>query len=208
MTCKRWLYVATFAALVLGPLAAVPTVGQDKDLKYNTIYVPTEEEVINKMFEMAKVTKDDVVFDLGCGDGRIIAMAAKKFGCRGVGVDIEPARVLLWPDTIKKYDVTSFVYKGMIEYRLGDALKVPDLDKATVVMLYMLPEFMDLLKPIAQKALKPGARVVSHDYRWDSGKASDWEPEQTVEFQSPTRKPTLYLWTVKASPKTKRPNTK
>src|ERR1700677_2510334 len=119
----RWLGVAFVAALVAGPM--FQAVGQDKDLKYNTIYVPTDEKVIEKMFDMAKVTKDDIVFDLGCGDGRIVAMAAKKFGCRGVGVDIEPERVLLWPDTIKKYDVKGFVYKGIIEYRLGDALKVP-----------------------------------------------------------------------------------
>jgi SAM-dependent methyltransferase len=184
----RWLVVAFVAALVAGPM--FQAVGQDKDLKYNTIYVPTDEKVIEKMFDMAKVTKDDVVFDLGCGDGRIVAMAAKKFGCRGVGVDIEPERVLLWPDTIKKYDVKSFVYKGMIEYRLGDALKVPDLDKATVVMLYMLPEFMNQLKPIAQKTLKPGARIVSHDFRWEG---NDWEPE-VVRFENKT----LYLWTVKA----------
>ena len=128
--------------------------------------MPTDEKIIEKMFEMAKVGKDDVVFDLGCGDGRICAMAAKKWGCRGVGVDIEPERVLLWPETIKKYNVTNFVYKGMLEYRLGDALKVPDLNKASVVMLYMFPEFMDQLKPMAQKTLKPGSRIVAHDFRW------------------------------------------
>jgi len=190
MTFRRWLIVAIFATLVTGPF--FPVVGQDKDkdLKYNTLYVATDEKVVEKMFEIAKVGKDDVVFDLGCGDGRIIAMAAKKFGCRGVGVDIEPERVLLWPDTIKKYDVKGHVYKGTIEFRLGDALKVPDLSKATVVTLWMLPEFMDLLKPIAQKELKPGARIISHDFRW---KDNDWEPE-VFRFENKT----LYLWTVKA----------
>ena len=190
MMCKRWLIVAIFAVLKLSS----PAVAQDKDkadLKFNTLYVPTDEKIIEKMFELAKVGKDDVVFDLGCGDGRICAMAAKKFGCRAVGVDIEPQRFLLWPDTIKKYQVKGFVYKGMLEYRLGDALKVPDFDKATVLMLYMLSEFMDQLKPIAQKALKPGSRIVSHDFRWSH---KDWEPDQTVIMGDTT----LYLWTVKA----------
>lgn len=192
MMCMRWRWVgvAFIAALVAGPMFSVGQEKENKDLKYNTIYVPTDEKVIEKMFEMAKVTKDDVIFDLGCGDGRIVAMAAKKFGCRGVGVDIEPERVLLWPDTIKKYDVKGYVYKGMLEYRLGDALKVPDLNKASVVMLYMLPDFMNQLKPIAQKELKPGARIVSHDFRWAD---NDWEPSETVRFESKT----LYLWTVK-----------
>jgi len=199
MACKRWLCVAVFAALVLGPLAAAQNGGQDKDKdkepqKFNLIYVPTEEKVIEKMFEMAKVTKNDVVFDLGCGDGRIIAMAAKQFGTRGVGIDLNPQRIKECMDTIEKYKVESFVDKGLLEYRLGNALTVPDFDKATVVMLYMLPEFMDLLKPIAQKKLKAGTRIVSHDYRW---RDKDWEPEQAIDFQGPSRNHTLYLWTVK-----------
>lgn len=168
---------------------------KDDEKKYNLLYVPTEEPVIEKMFEMAKVKKGDVVFDLGCGDGRIVAMAAKKFGTRGVGVDLNPERIRECMDTIKKYGVESYVDKGMLEYRLGDALRVPDLKDATVIMLYMLPEFMDLLEPIARRTLKPGARIVSHDYRWHN---KDWEPDQVVEFKGPTRTHTLYLWTVKA----------
>jgi hypothetical protein len=96
-------------------------------------------------------------------------------------------------DTIKKYEVESYVEKFMLEYRLGNALTVPDLDKATVIMLYMLPEFMDMLEPIARKTLKPGSRIVSHDYRWRN---KEWEPEQAIQFKGPNREHTLYLWTV------------
>lgn len=205
MKGNRWLCVALLAAVVFAPLFVFPASGQDKggdkEQKFNLIYVPTEEKVIEKMFDMAKINMKDVVFDLGCGDGRIIAMAAKKYGTRGVGIDLNPQRIKDCMDTIEKYKVEPLVEKGLIEYRLGNALTVPDFDKASVVMLYMLPEFMDLLKPIAQKSLKPGSRIVSHDYRWDSGRESDWEPEQTIDFQGPNRRHTLYLWTVKAPKK-------
>ena len=201
MTCKTWLCAAAFAALALGPLSLVPVSGQEKDKepkKFNLIYVPTNEKVIEKMFDMAKMKKTDVVFDLGCGDGRIIAMSAKKYGTRGVGIDLNPQRIRECMDTIKTYGVEDLVDKGLIEYRLGNALTAPDFKDASVVMLYMLPEFMDLLKPIAQKALKPGSRIVSHDYRW---RDTDWEPDETIQFQGPNRTHTLYLWTVKAPAK-------
>ncbi len=170
--------------------------GAADEKNFNLIYVPTEEEVIDKMFAMAKLTKKDTVFDLGCGDGRICAMACKKFGCSAVGIDLNPERIKECMDTIKKYGVEKFVNPEFkLEYRLGNALTVPDFNRASVVMLYMLPEFMDLLEPIAQKTLKPGTRIVSHDYRWHK---DDWEPEQTIEFKGPNRTHTLYLWTVKA----------
>lgn len=178
-------------ALVLSQRSSA---GDNGDKKFNLIYVPTDEKVIDKMFDMAKIKKSDVVFDLGCGDGRIVAMACKKFGVKGVGIDLNPERIRECMDTIKKYEVESYVDKFMLEYRLGNALTVPDLDKATVVMLYMLPEFMDMLEPIAKKTLKPGSRIVSHDYRWRN---KEWEPEQTIQFKGPNREHTLYLWTVK-----------
>lgn len=194
---RNFLCVVVLAVLAAGPLALLSAVGGDKEKerKYNLIYVPTDEKVIEKMFDMAKITKDDVVFDLGCGDGRIVAMAVKKFGCRGVGIDLNPTRIRECMDTIKKYELEEAVDKGQLEYRLGDALKVADFNKATVVMLYMLPEFMDLLKPIAKKTLRPGARIVSHDYRWA---ATDWEPDyDPIAFKGPNRTHTLYFWTVK-----------
>jgi len=188
--------LAILAAAAIGP-ALVPA-GGEKEKKFNPLYVPTDEKVIEKMFEMAKVTKDDVVFDLGCGDGRICAMAVKKFGCRAVGIDLNPERIKECMDTIKKYKVEDAVENGKLEFRLGDALNVPDFSKATVVTLYMLPEFMNHLKPIAQKTLKPGARIVSHDFRW--AEKSDWEPDYApISFEGPSRTHTLYLWTLKGN---------
>src|ERR1700759_4923390 len=105
----------------------------------NDIYVPTADEVIHKMFDLAKVTKNDIMFDLGCGDGRILYMAAKKYGCHGVGLELNPTRIIEAMDQAKKYDVGT-----LVEIRHGDALKPKDISDATVVMLYMFPEFMDL----------------------------------------------------------------
>jgi ribosomal protein L11 methylase PrmA len=161
--------------------------GQNKDDKVTCriIYVPTPQPVVDKMLDMAKVTKNDVVYDLGCGDGRIVATAAKKYGARGVGVDIDPERMKDCKATLEKMGATKikaetdkkgitkltaeFEVNGKpvpVEYRRGDALKVSDLDKATVIQLYMLPEFMEKLEPQALKKLPKGARIVAHDYKF------------------------------------------
>jgi SAM-dependent methyltransferase len=161
--------------------------GIDPDFKCRIIYVPTEEAVVEKMLDMAKVKKSDIVYDLGCGDGRIVCMAAKKFGCKGVGVDIDPARIKDCLETMKKYGIT----KDRVDIRQGDALRVTDLEKATVVMFYMLPEFMEKLEPQVLKRLKPGTRLVAHDYPFPN-----LEPEREIAFKGPNRSHTLYLWTV------------
>jgi SAM-dependent methyltransferase len=189
MRFMRWLAGLGMLSLVLVPLTG-QTPADDKDEKgYNPLYVPTPESVVEKMLDMAKVTKKDVVYDLGCGDGRVVAIAAKKHGCKGVGVDLNPVRIKEAKETLKKYGV-----EKLVEIRHGNALKVADLDRATVIAMYMLPEFLNLLEPIARKTLKPGTRIVSHDYKWDN---PDWPPEQTVEFKGPERTHILYLWTVK-----------
>jgi len=178
-------------ALVMALVVGAPGRGDDKnkkdDDKPDLLYVPTPPEVVAKMLDMAKVKKEDVVYDLGCGDGRIVATAAKKLGARGVGVDLNPERIKESRETIKKEGV-----EKLVEIREGDALKVEDLDKASVVMLYMLPEFMRKLQPIAQKKLKPGTRIVSHDFKFPT-----WKPDEEVDFKGPERTHTLYLWTVK-----------
>jgi SAM-dependent methyltransferase len=158
--------------------------------KYNVqTYLPTADEVILKMFEMAKVDEKDVVFDLGCGDGRILYMAAKKFGCRCVGLETNPDRIVEAMVLAKKYNVGE-----LVEIRHGDALKPKDISDATVVVLYMFPEFMNLWQPIAKEKLKPGTRILSHDYEWNIG---NWDPDQTVVVRSPTREHKVHLWTVK-----------
>jgi len=167
------------------------TTGQTKDDKITCqiIYVPTPQEVVEKMLDMAKVTKSDFVVDLGCGDGRIVATAAKKYGAKGLGVDFDEERIKDSKETLKKFGV-----ENLVELRQGDALKVPakDLNKTTVVMLYMLDEFMGKLEDIAKKDLPKGARIVSHDFRFPN-----WEADQTVEFAGPDRTHTLYMYTVK-----------
>lgn len=141
--------------------------------------------VISLLKELQR--KSDVVYDLGCGDGRIVCIAARKYGARGVGVDIDPVRIKDCADTMKKYGVT----KEQAEFRQGDALKVKDLDKATVITFYMLPEFMEKLEPQVKK-LKPGTRLVAHDYPFPNMK-----PDMEVEFQGPYREHRLFLWTVR-----------
>lgn len=238
----RSLWIAA-AMIVVFPWT-VPGQGKDDKTECRIIYVPTEQEVVEKMLDMAQVNQDlvqltrsvnkiiaiqnktagpkyshlsigeviagkskfisddlkklagelgrktDIVYDLGCGDGRIVCTAAKKYGAKGVGVDIDPARIKDCMETMKKFGVT----KEQVDIRQGDALKVKDLEKATVIAFYMLPEFMEKLEPQVLKRCKPGTRLVAHDYWFPNIKA-----DQTIEFQGPGRPHTLYLWTVKAA---------
>jgi uncharacterized protein (TIGR03000 family) len=160
--------------------------GSKEVLSSQIIYVPTDEAIVDKMLEMAKVTKDDVVYDLGCGDGRIVVTAAKRFGAKGVGIDIDPARIKDSLANVKKNKV-----EKLVEIRQGDALQVADISKATVVMLYMLPEFQAKLAPILKRELKPGTRVVAHDYVLPG-----WEAVQEDSVPAIFREHTVYLYRV------------
>jgi hypothetical protein len=191
-----WLSLIAFSLAVLtGGL----TIGQEKDKKdkkddpkyNNPTFVPTADEVIEKMFEMGKVNKKDVIFDLGCGDNRICFMAAKKFGARGVGIETNPVRIREAMDMFDKYNKDDAIVYGpvklpLVETRHGDALAMKDLKDATVVVMYMFPEFMDLWFPIAEKTLKPGTRILSHDYSWTDA-VKGWEPVATATVKSATR---------------------
>jgi len=154
------------------------------------IYVPTPDDVVDAMCKMAKVTKDDVVYDLGCGDGRIVIAAVSKFGAkRGVGIDLDPERVKDSKENAKKHKLTD----QQIEFREGNVLKIDDLSKATVVMLYMGEDINLRLRPILQKTLKPGSRIVSH--RFTMG---DWKPDRTEKINSTAGYECLvHLWTIK-----------
>jgi precorrin-6B methylase 2 len=203
MTARRFIGSAGFLAVALLPFVAGAQAGNDKDKedkKFNLVFVPTPESVVEKMFEMAKVNKKDVLFDLGCGNGIILCMAAKKYGIQAIGLDLNPERIKEAHDMVNKFGVEDLVW-----IRQGNALKVKDLNRATVIMLYMLPEFMNLLEPIAKKQLKPGTRIVSHDYKWDDDRG--WLPDVTIEFKSTekdtARTHTLFMWTVKAPKKEK-----
>jgi SAM-dependent methyltransferase len=211
---KRVLYVCVFA-IALAVLGTGLNAGGDKDKskdkkfkpKYdNTTYVPTADEVIEKMFEMAKVTDKDIIFDLGCGDNRILYMAAKKFGCRGVGVEINPDRVREAMDQYEKYNDGKDFGKllSLVEFRHGDAFKVKDIGDASVVVMYMFPEFMTLWYPIAREKLKPGTRIVSHDYEWEYEKIPDaWRPVAEATVKSAMRENhKVHMWVV---PEKKKP---
>jgi SAM-dependent methyltransferase len=121
------------------------------------IYVPTPQKVVDKMLEVAKVTSTDVVYDLGCGDGRIVVTAAKKIGAKGIGFDLDPERV-----TEARANVEHAGIGALASIRQANVFEV-DLTPATVVMLYLLPEINVKLIPQLEK-LRPGSRIVSHDF--------------------------------------------
>lgn len=148
-------------------------------------YVPTPNEVVVRMLELAKVQKDDVLYDLGSGDGRIVITAAQKYGTRGTGIDINPERIREANANAQKAGVTD-----KVQFRQQDLFKT-DLSDATVVTLYLLPDINVKLRPQLFKQLKPGTRIVSHDF--DMG---EWKPERVVQVQGPTRQHTLYYWVV------------
>ncbi len=151
-------------------------------------YVPTPDDVVDAMCKLGKVTKDDIVYDLGCGDGRMVCRAIKYFGAkRGVGIDLDPERVSDSKETAKKYGVDD-----KVEFRQGDVLKVKDLSDATVVLLYMGDDINNRLKPILQSTLKPGARVVSHRFLM-----GDWKPEKSETITSSAGYDChIHLWTI------------
>jgi uncharacterized protein (TIGR03000 family) len=150
-------------------------------------YVPTPEPVVEAMLKLAAVRKDDVVYDLGCGDGRIVITAVRKFGAkRGVGIDIDAQRIRESRVNARTQDV-----EGKVEFRQGDVLKIEDLSDATVVTLYMGEELNRQLRPILQKALKPGTRIVSH--RFTMG---DWKPIKTETIVDQGEKYLIHLWKI------------
>jgi predicted RNA methylase len=154
-------------------------------------YVATPQDVADAMCKMAKIGPDDVVYDLGCGDGRIVITAVKKYGARrGVGIDLDPERV---KDSRENAELRGV--KDKVQFRQGDVLKIKDLHEATVVMLYMGADINLRLRPILKKTLRPGARVVSH--RFTMG---DWKPERSERVYSSAGYPCdVLLWTIKAA---------
>ncbi len=159
-------------------------------------FVPTPIEVVDRMLELAEVKKGDVVYDLGSGDGRIVIRAAKKYGVRAVGIEMDN-----WLLDKAKKDAKAAGVSHLVEFRSEDALKA-DLSKATVVTLYMLPWFNEAMKPSFKKYLKPGARIVAHDFGIEG-----WEPDRTEKLPEPELKPggykhqhVIYLWRIGERP--------
>lgn len=150
-------------------------------------YVPTPNDIVEKMVELAKLKKEDVTFELGCGDARISVAAVKAGAKKAVGIDLDPERIEEAKATAKAAGVAD-----QVEIRKADALDVKDLSDASVVFLYMGNEFNALVRPTLWKQLKPGSRVVSH--RFTMG---DWKPDQTIKVTGEDGDQyEIHVWTV------------
>src|SRR5262245_46563377 len=178
--------LATLLALVLIALAAaVGAQAPSPEKPLDVPYVPTKEPIVDRMLQMAKIKPGDVIYDLGCGDGRIVIAAAKRFGIRGVGIDIDPQRIAEAQENAKKAGVAD-----RVQFIQGDLFDA-DIKGASVVTLYLLPEVNMRLRPKLLSDLKPGTRVVSHNY--DMG---DWKPEQSAKITVDGTEHVVYAWTV------------
>ncbi|GAB1542584.1 methyltransferase domain-containing protein [Scytonema sp. NUACC21] len=149
----------------------------------DVVFVPTPQEVVDKMLEVAKVNKNDKLYDLGSGDGRIPITAAKRYGIQAIGIDIDPERIKEANANAQKAGVTDKVKF------LQQDLFTTDFSDATVITLYLLPELNVKLRSQLFKQLKPGTRIVSHAF--DMG---DWKPEKTLQVDGRT----IYFWTIPA----------
>ncbi len=170
------------SAAVLLVVAAVPAACAERSVKprLDAAYEPSPPEVVEAMLAIANVGPRDVVYDLGCGDGRVVIAAARR-GARGVGVDIDPERV-----REARANARAAGVEGRVEIRQGDLYEA-DVSDATVVMLFLQPEVNLRLRPRLLAALRPGSRIVSHWH--DMG---DWKPDAQVRVSSRN----VYLWTV------------
>jgi cyclopropane fatty-acyl-phospholipid synthase-like methyltransferase len=182
---RRFLFVA--ALLSFGH-----SVGAAQD---SIPFVPSPMHVVHKMIEVAQIKKGDVLYDMGSGDGRIVIEAAKKYGIRGVGIDLNSELVAKAKESAVNEGVSD-----LVEFRAQDGLTV-DLSEATVVTLYMFKWFNNALRPKLQK-LKPGSRVVAHDFDID-----DWKPTRVEHISRPpedgadwAESRTLYIWIVGETP--------
>lgn len=151
----------------------------------DVVYVPTPTEVVDRMLALANVKNNDVIYDLGSGDGRIVITAAQKLGAKGVGIDIDPERIREANENAQQAKVTD-----RVQFRQQDLFQT-DLRQASVVMLYLLPDLNLKLRPKLFEELKPGTRVVSHDF--DMG---DWKPNRTEKISVGGRQHTVYYWVI------------
>lgn len=172
------------ALLVVGLTQSAPLAQAQAGLRSpDVIFVPTPQTVVDAMLKMAGVTATDVVYDLGCGDGRIVITAAKQFGARGVGIDIDPQR-------IKESNANALTAGVTDKVRFSNEDIFSDrvnLSEASVVTLYLLPSLNVKLIPKLMRELKPGTRIVSNSF--DMG---EWEPEKTMEVDGRM----IYFWTI------------
>ena len=180
-------------ALALSWALGIGSKAAGADFPEEIPFVPTPIEVVDEMLELAQVRKGDVVYDLGSGDGRIVIRAAKKYGVHAVGIEMD--QILLEK---ARRDAKAAGVGHLVEFRAQDALQT-DLSRATVVTLYMLPWFNEKMKPNFKRYLKPGARIVAHDFG-----IAGWPPDKTEKLSTPEKKAggyvhyhTLYLWQIR-----------
>ena len=177
--------VAIWSILSIAPAAAEHQTAPDAP------FVPTPQLVVDRMLRLAEVTADDVVYDLGCGDGRIVIAAAKQYGARGVGIDIDPDLIAEARAGARQEGVDHLVTF------LDQDLFESDVSDATVVMLYLLPALNLRLRPILMRQLGPGARVVSHNFDME-----DWAPDTVDTFDDATGfTRNLFLWRIGGPPR-------
>lgn len=185
--------VALLAGAGAGSLSEMhalpPAIVAQSDLlpRLDVPYVPTQSEVVAEMLKLADLNQDDVLYDLGCGDGRLVITAAQKFGARGVGVDIDPERIEESERNAKRAGVSE-----RVKFFEQDLFRT-DLAEATAVTLYLFPEINVRLRPKLLRELKPGTPVVSNEF--DMG---EWEADRVLRVQAPDRVYVVYYWLVPA----------
>lgn len=180
----RWTTFVAFLALVLVVTPSFKTALAQQEPTSLAPYVPSPYDVVNRMLEVAGVTRNDVVYDLGCGDGRIVITAAQRFGARGVGIDFDPERIAEANANAERAGV-----QDLVRFIQQDAMQA-DVSEATVVTLYLLSSSNVKLRPTLTRQLRPGSRIVSHAFRM-----GDWEPDETNNFEDERgNSRTIYLW--------------
>ncbi len=171
------------------PKAKKAEVKETQDREPDVVYWPTPQNVVDKMLELAEVKKDDVVYDLGCGDARILVTAAKKYGAKGFGYDISPVRIKESLENVKTNKV-----EHLVTIKKADIFTL-DLKDATVVTLYLLPDLNVRLMPQLEK-LKPGSRIVSHDFDMKGAKPKKVVTLKAKNHMGVEGEHKVYLWIV------------
>lgn len=179
-----------FLALSFAPLASAAAAESTEARTPDVVYVGSPHDVVAKMLEVAQVKKDDILYDPGCGDGRICVMAAKKYGCKAIGFDLNPVRIRESLENIKRNGV-----EKLVRIERKDIFTV-DFSEATVVAMYLLPWMNKKLVPQLQK-MKPGTRIVAHDYSIEG-----YPPEKTITMKSKQDavEHYIYFWTLPLKP--------
>lgn len=191
MKRRRWFLLLGLALLLIG--SGGPVHAQDLESKKIVPFVPTPQQVVEGMLTLAQVKKGDVVYDLGSGDGRIVITAAKKYGVKAVGFEIDRDLIKQSRENARREGVAH-----LVEIREQDILTV-DLSPATVVTMYLLPDVNLKLRPAIWKQLRPGSRVVSHAF--DMG---DWKPDKVEQIKDSSGfSRTVYLWIVRERDKSR-----